>query len=42
VAYLSTYRKSIALARASADDPPPADVPESLIAAVLATRPKSA
>ncbi len=38
VAYLSTYEKTVALAQKAAADPPPADVPESLIKAILAAR----
>ena len=38
-AYLDTYDKTVELARQSgADDPAPAEVPESLIAAILAAR----
>lgn len=40
MSYLSTYRKTIALTQASGDAPAPADVPESLVAAILAARPK--
>ena len=38
VAYLNTYRRSVALA-GSAFDPPPADVPDELLRAILAARP---
>src|SRR5262245_58065191 len=41
VAYLKTYEQTIVLARASADDALPADVPESLVRAILATRKSS-
>ena len=38
-AYLDTYDKTVDLVRQSADDDPvPAEVPESLIAAILAAR----
>jgi anti-sigma factor RsiW len=38
-AYLDTYDKTVQLAKASgADDPVPSEVPESLIAAILAAR----
>jgi anti-sigma factor RsiW len=38
-AYLDTYDKTVELARQSgADDPAPPEVPESLIAAILAAR----
>jgi len=40
VAYLKTYDQSVLLAKASADDPVPADVPESLVKAILAALPK--
>jgi len=36
VAYLKTYEQTLLLARASADDPVPSDVPESLVNAILA------
>lgn len=37
--YLDSYDKTVALARESAEDGPvPAEVPESLIAAILAAR----
>ena len=38
VAYLSTYRKTVTLARLAGSDQPPVDVPEALIAAILAAR----
>ena len=38
VAYLKTYEQTISLARTSADGDPPADVPESLVRAILAAR----
>jgi hypothetical protein len=38
VAYLGTYEKTVALARKADTDLPPADVPESLIEAILAAR----
>lgn len=44
VAYLKTYEQTIALTRATGDDPIPEDVPESLVQAILnarATRPQS-
>jgi anti-sigma factor RsiW len=41
VAYLSTYRKTITMAQRAGSDPAPADVPETLIAAILAARPKT-
>ena len=41
VAYLSTYRKTITLAQMAGSDPVPADVPESLIKAILAVRQKA-
>jgi anti-sigma factor RsiW len=39
-AYLKTYEQTILLTRASADEPVPADVPESLIKAILAAQAK--
>lgn len=36
VAYLKTYEQTVLLAKASADDPVPTDVPESLVKAILA------
>ena len=41
VAYLSTYRKTVTLAQMAGADPPPDDVPASLIEAILAARPRS-
>ena len=41
VAYLKTYEQTIALTQASADDPVPEDVPESLVQAILAARRQS-
>lgn len=38
VAYLKTYEQTIALTRATGDDPVPEDVPESLIRAILNAR----
>lgn len=38
VAYLSTYRKAVTLAKLAGSDPVPADVPESLVQAILAVR----
>lgn len=38
VAYLSTYRKTVTLAQLAGSDPVPADVPESLIQAILRVR----
>ena len=40
VSYLKTYERTVLLARASAGDPAPADVPESLIQAILAAQKK--
>jgi anti-sigma factor RsiW len=37
--YLSTYEKTVDLVRRCGEDPVPADVPESLIAAIVAARP---
>ena len=42
VAYLETYERTIALARAAGDDPVPDDVPESLVQAILAARRRGA
>ena len=39
-AYLKTYEQTIVLAKASADEPVPPDVPESLIKAILAAQSK--
>jgi len=41
VDYLKTYEKTVQLAKSCADDPVPADVPESLVQAILAARKKS-
>ena len=42
VSYLNTYEKTVLLARACAvDDPVPADVPESLVQAILAAQKKA-
>ncbi len=41
VAYLSTYEKTVTLARQAAADPVPAEVPESLVRAILAARRES-
>ena len=41
VDYLKTYEKTVQLAKACADDPVPADVPESRVQAILAARKKS-
>jgi anti-sigma factor RsiW len=45
VAYLDSYRKTIQLARtafaAAEDAPPPTDVPEELLQAILHARPRS-
>lgn len=38
VAYLKTYEQTIALTRATGDDPVPEEVPESLVRAILALR----
>jgi anti-sigma factor RsiW len=38
IAYLKTYEQTIELARAAGDEPVPADVPESLVQAILAAR----
>jgi len=38
VNYLKTYERTILLAQASADDPTPDDVPESLVQAILNAR----
>ena len=40
VTYLKTYEQSVLLAKASADDPVPAEVPESLVKAILAALPQ--
>ena len=41
VDYLKTYEKTVLLARSSADERVPDDVPESLIAAILSARAKT-
>ena len=41
VNYLSTYEKTILLAKTCGDDPVPVDVPESLVQAILAAQRKS-
>ena len=41
LAYLKTYEQTVLLAKASADDPVPDDVPESLVRAILSARSKS-
>jgi anti-sigma factor RsiW len=38
IAYLKTYEQTIELARAAGDEPVPANVPESLVQAILAAR----
>jgi hypothetical protein len=38
VAYLKTYEQTVLLTKASADDPVPPTVPESLVKAILAAR----
>ena len=38
VAYLKTYEQTIALTRATGDDPVPGEVPESLVQAILNAR----
>jgi hypothetical protein len=35
VAYLKTYERTVLLAKASADDPAPDEIPESLVKAIL-------
>jgi hypothetical protein len=40
VNYLRTYRKTITLVQVAGEAPAPADVPESLIKAILSARPK--
>ena len=40
VAYLKTYEQTVLLTKASADEPVPPDVPESLVKAILAARAK--
>jgi len=41
VAYLNTYEQTVLLAKASADDTIPAEVPESLVKAILAAQRRS-
>jgi len=41
VDYLETYEKTVQLTKTSADDPVPAEVPESLVQAILAARKKT-
>ena len=41
VAYLKTYEQTVALTKASADDPVPPNVPESLVKAILASTSKA-
>ena len=41
VAYLKSYEQTVLLAKASADEPVPPEVPESLVKAILAARSKS-
>jgi anti-sigma factor RsiW len=41
VDYLKTYEKTVLLAKAAADDQVPAEVPESLVQAILAARRKA-
>ena len=41
VAYLKTYEQTVLLAKASADEPVPPDVPESLVNAILSARSKT-
>jgi hypothetical protein len=40
VNYLKTYEQTIILTKISGDEPVPADVPESLVRAILAARSK--
>jgi anti-sigma factor RsiW len=40
VAYLKTYEETVLLAKASADDPVPEEIPEPLVKAILETRQK--
>ena len=39
VAYLKTFEQTVLLAKASAQDPAPPDVPESLVKAILEAKP---
>jgi len=41
VAYLKTYEQTVLLTKASADDPVPPSVPESLVKAILASASKA-
>jgi anti-sigma factor RsiW len=41
VNYLKTYEKTVLLTKSAAEDPVPAEVPESLIQAILAARGKA-
>jgi len=41
VDYLETYEKTVRLTKTEADDPVPAEVPESLVQAILAARKKT-
>lgn len=41
VDYLETYEKTVLLTKAATDDPVPAEVPESLVQAILAARKKT-
>jgi hypothetical protein len=41
VAYVKTFEQTVLLAKASAQDLVPPDVPESLVKAILAVRPKA-
>ena len=41
VAYLKTYEQTVLLAKASAQDPVPDEIPEPLVKAILETRHKS-
>jgi anti-sigma factor RsiW len=41
VNYVKTYERTVLLAKASADDPVPEDVPESLVQAILASQRKA-
>jgi anti-sigma factor RsiW len=41
VDYLETYEKTVRLTKTAADDPVPAEVPESLVQAILAARKKT-
>lgn len=41
VAYLNTYEQTVLLAKASADEPVPDEIPEPLVRAILAARLRS-